>query len=284
MFFEKKVDLRSKKAMVDFLAGHFRYYTMNSWNRMTSYANCIKVHRLGLSRDQNSRVWDLLDTDYWDEIRYPIDDFTEETGGCYTIGTNGRSGGYLVLYRSEYEVTGHKSWCRTCGQRSFAKVVAPRDGAEGIILAELIRTQFTFRAETYLTQSAIEALDLSEDEKLALIRKLQNEFEGRDRSITLDNRCGRCGAVGEGGRVNYARGEPVTLRVSTKGIDDDLGLDDLMDLSVSDLRNKVELVCRFDRACDEIREAFIDIVDNCVVVEETVMVPKTVRRILCATA
>jgi hypothetical protein len=220
MFFEQKVDMRSKRAMVDFLASHFRYHTMNSWNKGTSYANCIKVHRLGLSRDQNSRVWDILDTDYWDEIRYPIDDFTEETSGSYTIGTNGRSGGYLVLYRGEYYDPGYKSRCRACGQLNYQAVC----GEVGT--------------------------------------------------------CGRCNKVD---RVNLHR--PLRWhRVIGGGIDDELGRDDLMDLSVSDLRDKVDLVCRFDRACDEIREAFIDIADNCMVVEEAVMVPKTVRRILCATA
>ena len=220
MFFEQKVDMRSKRAMVDFLASHFRYHTMNSWNKGTSYANCIKVHRLGLSRDQNSRVWDILDTDYWDELRYPIDDFTEETSGSYTIGTNGRSGGYLVLYRGEYYDPGYKSRCRACGQLNYQAVC----GEVGT--------------------------------------------------------CGRCNKVD---RVNLHR--PLRWhRVIGGGIDDELGRDDLMDLSVSDLRDKVDLVCRFDRACDEIREAFIDIADNCMVVEEAVMVPKTVRRILCATA
>ncbi|WP_303786726.1 hypothetical protein [Azovibrio restrictus] len=222
MFFEQKVDLRSKRAMADFLAGHYRYFTMNSWNKGTSYANCIKVNRLGLSRDQNSRVWnyDILGTDYWDEIRYPIDDFTEETGGSYMIGTNGRSGGYLVLYRGEYYDPGYKSRCRACGQLNYQAVC----GEVGT--------------------------------------------------------CGRCNKVD---RVNLPR--PLRWhRVIGGGIDDELGWDDLMDLSVSDLRDKVDLVCRFDRACDEIREAFIDIVDNCMVVEETVMVPKTVRRIVFATA
>lgn len=220
MFYEKKIDLRSKRAMVDFLCGHYRYYTMNSWNRATSYANCIKVHRLGLSRDQNSRVWDILDTDYWDEIRYPIDDFTEETGGNYTIGVNGRSGGYLVLYRGEYYDPGYKSWCRACGQLNYQAV----SGEVG--------------------------------------------------------QCGRCGKME---RVNLAR--PLRWhRTTGRGIDDDMGREDFMEWSMSDLRDRVELVCRFDRACDEIRSAFIYLIDNCKVVEERVMVPKTVRRIVCAAA
>lgn len=208
--------------MVDFLSGHFRYPTMNSWNNGTSYANCIKVHRLGLSSDQNRRVWnnDILSTDYWDEIRYPIDDFTEEAGGAYTIGTNGRSGGYLVLYQGEYYDPGYKSRCRVCGQLNFQAV---RGEAE---------------------------------------------------------KCGRCNKVE---RINLSR--PLRWhRVSGRGIDNDLDRVDLMDLSVSDLRDKVDLVCRFDRACDEIRDAFIDIVDNYMVVEETVMVPSTIRRVVCATA
>jgi hypothetical protein len=206
--------------MIEFLSGHPRYRTMNSWNRTTSYANCIKVHKLGLSRDQYSRVWDILDTDYWDEIRYPIDDFTEETGGSYTIGTNGRSGGYLVLYRGEYYDPGYKSQCRACGQLNYQAV----SGEVG--------------------------------------------------------QCGRCGKTE---RVNLAR--PLRWhRVTGRGIDDDMGREDLMEWSMSDLRDRVELVCRFDRACDEIRSAFIDLIDNCKVVEETVMVPKTVRRIACAAA
>lgn len=220
MFFENKIDLRSKRAMVDFLCNHHRYYTMRSWNETTSYANCIKVHRLGLSREQLNRAWDILDMDYWGEIRYPIDDFTEETGGSYTIGTNGRSGGYLVLYSGEYYDPGYKSRCRACGQLNYQAV---------------------------------------------------------------SGEVGRCGRCGKDERVNLLH--PLRWhRASFQGIDENLDADDLMEYSMSDLRDKVELVCRFDRACDEIRSAFIDILDNCKVVEETVMVPKTVRYITCAAA
>jgi len=220
MFFEKKVDLRSKRAMVDFLCGHYRYYTMNSWNRTTSYANRIKIPYLGLTREQANRAYDILDTDYWDELEFVIDDFTSEMDGNYTIGVNGRSGGYLVLYKGEYYDPGYKSRCRACGQLNYQAV----SGEVG--------------------------------------------------------QCGRCGKTE---RVNLAR--PLRWhRTTGRGIDDDLDADDLMDLSVSALRDKVELVCRFDRACDEIRSAFIDLIDNCKVVEETVMVPKTVRRIACAAA
>lgn len=218
MFFEKKVDLRSRRAMVDFIEGHYRYFTMNPWNKRSSYANCVKVYQLGLTHNQISRVWDILDTDYWDEIRYPIDVFTEENGGRYTIGSNGRSGGYLVLYRGEYYDPGYRSRCRACGQLNYQAV----DGV---------------------------------------------------------GQCGRCK------KAELVNIDPLRWhRVIGGGIDDEIGRDDLMDLSIGDLREKVELVCRFDRACDQVRDAFIDLIDNCMVVEETVMVPKTVRRIVCATA
>lgn len=219
MFFEKKVSLRSKQSMVDFLAGHSRYYTMNSWNLTTTYAHCVKLHRLGLSRDQLDRAWEILSTDYWDELREPFDDFTEETSGAYTIGTNGRSSGYLVLYRGEYYDPGYKSMCRACGQLNFQAV----------------------------------------------------------------SEVGVCGRCHKEERVNLSR--PLRWhRTHSSGIDDGVGRDEMMEFSMADLRNKVDLVCRFDRACDEIRAAFIDLLDNCQVVEETVMVPKTVRRIACATA
>jgi hypothetical protein len=220
MFFEQKIDLHSKRAMVDFLSNHFRYSTMNSWNRTTSYANRVKIPYLGLTHEQASRAYDMLDTDYWDELQPIIDDFTSEMGGNYTIGVNGRSGGYLVLYRGEYYDPGYKSRCRACGQLNYQAVV----GEVG--------------------------------------------------------QCGRCGKME---RINLER--PLRWhRALSGGIDDDLSRDEFMDWSMSDLRDRVELVCRFDRACDEVRDAFIYLLDNCKVVEETVMVPKTVRRIACAAA
>jgi hypothetical protein len=85
MFFEKKVDLRSKHAMINFLSTHFRYNTMNSWNRATSYANRVKIPYLGLTREQANKAYELLATDYWEELQWPIAEFRDATGGSYTI-------------------------------------------------------------------------------------------------------------------------------------------------------------------------------------------------------
>ncbi|MDK9702489.1 MAG: cysteine protease [Sulfuritalea sp.] len=202
MFFEKKVDTRSRAAMIAFLTRHYRYNTANSWNAGSSYAHCIKIGRLGLTQDQTSRAFHFLGADYWDEIRDPIDDFTVEQDGHYTIGTNGRSSGYLVLYDSHYESTGHKSFCPACGQRNFTEAPGP---------------------------------------------------------------CGVCKKP----RVNF-KTPPRRLAVSMNAIDHG---EDFTDWTMDALRARVKLVGDFDRACDDIRSNFIDLLECNVVVEETVMVP-----------
>jgi len=47
----KEVDKRHRRTMKALLKKHFRYHTMNSWNRSTSYANCIKLHQVNKPSD-----------------------------------------------------------------------------------------------------------------------------------------------------------------------------------------------------------------------------------------
>lgn len=210
-FFQKKIDRRSKESMVQFLNDHFRYNTMNSWNGSTSYAHCIKLHNLGLSSEQLDKAYEVIQTDIWDELEVQIQDFVSQMHGAYTIGTNGRSSGYLVLYSSEWKSTGYKSYCRSCYQRNY-QACGNSDG---------------------------------------------------------DNTCGACRATGEKGRVNYAT-PPRQLSVSSAGIDDDL---DFENWSMEQLRARVNVVEAFDGACDDIRQAFIEMLEMNVV-EETIMVPQ----------
>ncbi len=115
MFYEK-VDLRSKEKMVDFLSNHFRYHTMNSWNRSTSYANNMKIYNLGLP----DVAYDLLQVEEaYDEIRFLIEDWEREQNYNWQVGFNGRSGGYLVLYQGGLEPSGYKSYCTNCGQFNY---------------------------------------------------------------------------------------------------------------------------------------------------------------------
>ena len=96
----------TRKEMVTYLKNHFRYNTANSWNQSTSYANNVKVYNLGLSDELKDRAYDLIcEEGFNDLMNYQyydlIDQFEEDADG-YTIGFNGRSGGYLVLYHKNY--------------------------------------------------------------------------------------------------------------------------------------------------------------------------------------
>ncbi len=46
----------SRDEMVVYLWKHFRYFTMNSWNRSKSYARNVKIYNLGLTEDQSIRT------------------------------------------------------------------------------------------------------------------------------------------------------------------------------------------------------------------------------------
>lgn len=111
MVFEKKIDTSNRNAMIDFLSNHFRYDTMNSWNRATSYANNVKIHELqylgALTKEEADIGYDFITTENWsyeNDIAEIKRRFTEKTG--YAIGFNGRSGGYLVLYDTQPNKTG----------------------------------------------------------------------------------------------------------------------------------------------------------------------------------
>ena len=69
MFFEKQVDLTDRKAMIRFLKEHVRYFTMNSWNRSTSYANNVKFYKLGLTEEQETSAYQSW-TRIWIQVNF----------------------------------------------------------------------------------------------------------------------------------------------------------------------------------------------------------------------
>ena len=96
--FYKKVNKSNNKEMYEFLHNHFRYWTCNSWNKMSSIANNMKLYNLGLSNWE--KALEMLEIDDWFDISIMIEDFNyslEDEFNC-SVGVNGRSGGYLVLY------------------------------------------------------------------------------------------------------------------------------------------------------------------------------------------
>ena len=98
--FEQDLAGHSAEELKEFLVWHRRYHTMNSWNKSTSYANCVKIDQLPLTRTQRDIAYDLLEVEeVWDDIRFLMDEYAREHKYKYQVGFNGRSAGYLVLYR-----------------------------------------------------------------------------------------------------------------------------------------------------------------------------------------
>ena len=121
--FYHKVDRRSRKAMTDFLENHFLYSTMRNWNNSTSYANNVKIWNLGLTHEQEMKLYEIIDCDgAYDEINDRIWDFGYEHDWQWQVGFNGRSGGYLVLYKGGWKQDEHKSYCTSCCQQNFTSV------------------------------------------------------------------------------------------------------------------------------------------------------------------
>ena len=121
--FTEFVDRRSRRAMVEYLGNHFRYDTMNSWNNPTSYACNMKIYNLGLEQHTADKLYDLIQTDgFYHTISDLIYDFSAAHNFMWQAGFNGRSGGYLVLYRGGRKPSGYKSYCAGCGQKNYKSV------------------------------------------------------------------------------------------------------------------------------------------------------------------
>lgn len=58
--FKVPVNLNSRSDMIQFLQTHFRYPTMNSWNRSESYACNLKIHKLDLGSQIEDKLLELL--------------------------------------------------------------------------------------------------------------------------------------------------------------------------------------------------------------------------------
>lgn len=121
--FYKEVSSGVRDDMIDFLENHFRYNTMNSNNNSTSYANNVKLYNLDLSKDLENKAYSFLDVEeVGDMINQHIRDFQKQHDYSWTAGFNGRSNGYLVLYKSERVDSGYKSVCLKCCQLNYKSV------------------------------------------------------------------------------------------------------------------------------------------------------------------
>jgi hypothetical protein len=99
-----------------------RYYTMSSWNQSESLAYNLKIYNV-IDNDLQDRVYELMSYDgFYDDINMLIAEFGNQFNHEWQAGFNGRSGGYLVLYKGGKKLS-HKSYCKACGQRNYQEVV-----------------------------------------------------------------------------------------------------------------------------------------------------------------
>ena len=131
--FYKEVNKRYKEAMTAFLKKHFRYNTMNSWNRSTSYANCIKLYSTDKPDDVDNDTWRemLWITEWQEKMSDLLEDFGRKHNWQWQAGINGKSGGYVVLYRGGIKPSGYKSYCTHCGQKNYQDVSEGQTGICG---------------------------------------------------------------------------------------------------------------------------------------------------------
>lgn len=104
LFQKAGVDICSPKSMFEFINNHFTYYTLNSWNGLQSIANNMKLYNLGLEGDWTAVLDYLYDEEDIGCIGFQIRDLVEEWEAKhpeYSLGWNGRSGGYLVIYNHD---------------------------------------------------------------------------------------------------------------------------------------------------------------------------------------
>jgi len=257
--------------MITFLRNHFRYSTMNSWNKVTSYARNIKIYRLGLSHDQESKAYDLLGTQgAFDTINQMLEEFAEKYGHQYQIKFNGRSDGYLVLIQGGERPSGYQSYCKECGTLNFKKVL-PRAETPEDELRNFIRSHNLWVPEVYMELPEIKKLCLGSREVMAIILEIKAELRKTKIGYTYENRCGVCG---KRARVNL---ETEHLQIYTqpgKGMDEDADFEDWQDYT---LKSKYQLIKHFDKVVDECIANFKYLIDNFDVVEREVPCTKKVR-------
>ena len=187
---------------------------MNSWNRSTSYANCIKLHHVDKPKDIDSDTWyEMLGITQWQEkLSDLLGDFGRKHNWQWQAGINGRSGGYVVLYKGGIKPSGYKSYCSHCGQKNYEAVPEGQIGT-----------------------------------------------------------CGRCDAKA---RINFKQTHMQVFTWPGKSVDE---YQKFEDGTLSEIRERAELVQDFDRLCDDIVSAFIDICRNYRIAEEEILVPKTIK-------
>ena len=275
MMFFQKVNHSSRKAMVDFLTKHPRYWTMNSWNQLHSYAHNVKISHLDIPKDLLETAYEFQEVDGeetpWIDIRDEWLVWSYAHNRDYEIGMNGRSNGYMVLFQTEKKTSQYKSWCAHCGQRNYCRVVPdPARCADALMPRQVTERQALNEVRLGTKGSAVEALGWTDDFiNTHILPKVRQDAAVNGKWTA--NKCGRCGAVDV--MQNYK--EPlIEVKILNTGLDQDR---DFESWDMSSLRQRVDLIQDFDRCVDSCRDIFVECCRNYKVIEQQIMVPRTVK-------
>lgn len=268
-FFYKPVK-ETKKNMLEFLLNH-RFYG-------NQFSNLVKLHSLGLSSEELDKAYELYGTEFYieDLTKDIIFDFERKNEG-YSLSFTGRSGGHLILIGKNLVHTNFNSHCLSCGQKNFQKVLNDDEFSEQekiiahkVMDLPIVKHDLDF----YLLDPDVSSLNIEKAEKIKLIEKYKAIKLNHDASF--GNRCGRCGATGENGRVNY-----LTRPLKAEYRDLKYYQSDLEYFDKNEVLNLFRLVRDFDKTCDKLRENLIKMTKTCKVVEKTRTIEKKYKVIEC---
>jgi hypothetical protein len=70
-------------------------------------------------------------TEWQEKLSDLLEDFARKHEWQWQAGINGRSGGYVVVYRGGIKPSGYKSYCTHCGQKNYEAVPEDQIGTCG---------------------------------------------------------------------------------------------------------------------------------------------------------
>lgn len=241
---------RTKKEMIRFLSSHFRYHTLHSWNRMTSYAHNVKIYNLPWkSKDAELRAYEMASIAQAARVvQKHLDEFNHKTDHRYSIIANGKSGGYLVLVQSERTDSGYKSECPECGQLNYRLVPPNAETLDNLLVRQLLKG---WTNDCVLRELEVVGFAATDDEKQNALKRLRPIYK----DFSAGAHCGRCGFE----RRENLRAPVYQTSIRFAGIDEG---EDFDEWSRDELARRVETVFLFDQTVRRAALAFLQFVET----------------------
>ena len=261
-----------------FLKNHFRYDTMQSWNKVKSFAAKVKLNNIYDAVKVPSEAFDFLDCqELYGYIHFCIQNFTDDMNGNYTIIFNGRSNGYLVLVNSKKVKSEYKSFCPDCSQRSYATVLktpsAEASSTGRDKLKNYIATHNNWYPHIYLLQSDARNLFpmMTEKKFVDMVTEIKEELK-KEFGDTRNFSNGICGKCGSRNCKNFETPiEQLEIHAGKSFGDDIDGLEQ------SELEEMYDVVKAFDRTVEDCITTFKEFVQGHTMEEREVMVSQKIK-------